>query len=271
LQAALAAGGTHYLCPGRYQGNFTASAAVTLIGAGEGADPASDTILDANGAGQVLLIPAGVGPVELRRLRVTGGNSPGRIIFPDGGGIAHLGTTLRMTECTVAGNTVVGFGGGGLFNDTPSTLEMTRCTVRDNLTTLSGAVGGGIFTQGTMTLTDCLVEANRSEDNGGGIVIFNGTTTLSGTTQVRDNRADAFPASFGGGVLLNFGTLTIAETCRVTHNTAGDGFGGGIWNQAGTATLQGVSPSPIVVDNCHQNCAGPGGVPGCAATPVSCP
>jgi hypothetical protein len=49
---------------------------------------------------------------------------------------------------------------------------------------------------------------------------------------------------------------------------AGEGSGGGIRRSGGTVTLRGANPSPIVVNNCHENCAG--NVPRCAATPVSC-
>jgi hypothetical protein len=242
---------------------------VNLIGAGEGNDPTSDTILDGNGSGRVVLMPAGTEPVEVRRLRITGGNTPGIFPLRDGAGVANFGTSLRMTDCTVAGNTMSGIGGGGIFADTPATLEMSRCTVRENL---SLDIGGGMVTSGTTTVTDCLIEANHGDRGGGGIGVFNGTTTLSGTTRVQNNISVSTSAiTFGGGIFLNFGTVTIAETCRVTHNTASDGFGGGVWNQAGTATLLGANPSPIVVDNCHDNCAGPGGVPKCAPTPISCP
>jgi hypothetical protein len=36
-------------------------------------------------------------------------------------------------------------------------------------------------------------------------------------------------------------------------------------------TLQGADPSPIVVDNCRENCSPTGNVPKCAAEPVFCP
>ena len=191
-----------------------------------------------------------------------------------GAGIRQLGTSLRMTECTVAGNGGPDHFGGGIFTETSTALEMTRCTVRDNHSTpgpANNGFGGGVFAQGTTTLTDCLIEANSAGDSGGGAFVNVGATTLSGTTQVQGNRADTFPFSGGGGIAVNSaGTLIVSDTCRVTQNTAATGGGGGILNRDGTATitLQGQDPSPIVVNNCHENCAG--GVPKCAATPVSC-
>ena len=264
-------GGTHYVCPGIYRApavdGFTPSAAgVSLVGAGEGSDPATATILDATGTGgRVLTINAGVGLVVLQRLRVTGATTS-----LGGAGIFHLGTTLRMTECTVAGNTATNSVGGGLVVDASSTLEMTRCTVRDNHATGSDGNGGGIVTFGTTTLTDCLIENNSADNVGGGIYVSSGTTTLVGSTTVQGNHADALGR--WRGHLRQPGTLIIAPTCRVTRNTAPAGRGGGIFNAGGTVTLQGAAmPSPIVVDNCQENCAPMAAVPNCSTAPPAGP
>jgi len=129
--------------------------------------------------------------------------------------------------------------------------------------------GGGIYLgSGSFTLTNCVVEDNTAGTAGGGIFVNAGTATLNGTTQVKDNTA-----TLGGGIFAQAeGTLTIAESCRVTNNTAtAAGDGGGINNAGATVTLQGANPSPIVVNNCHDNCGGgEGPVPKCGANPVSC-
>jgi hypothetical protein len=49
LQSVLNLGETLYVCPGVYRANFTAEADLTMIGAGENDDPASNTILEGNG------------------------------------------------------------------------------------------------------------------------------------------------------------------------------------------------------------------------------
>jgi hypothetical protein len=271
LQAALNGGGTVYVCPGNYRGGFVLNAAMRVVGAGEGTDPATNTILDANDRGRVLEIKPGVGPVELERLRITDGN------ISQGAGVLHSGTKLVMTDCTASGNTAIGNValGGGIASG-PGILEMTRCAVRDNHAIGMGGQfpagqGGGMFLVGTTTLTDCLIEDNRATVEGGGLWIGSGApqpaAILTGSTKVRDNAAE-----FGAGIVV-YGTLTIAETCRVTENTASaPGNGGGIYSfGAAAVTLQGTAgtTSPIVVDNCHENCVG--NVPLCAATPVSCP
>jgi predicted outer membrane repeat protein len=266
LQLALGAGGTVYVCPGRYQGNFSIITSAHVIGSGDGAGPASNTVLDAHGAGRALQIAAGTGLIELERLRVIGGDLSS--IGGNGAGIVHAGAPLRMTECTVSGNEGADSGGG---IHSQGSLELTRCTIRDNHVT-GPAVGGGIVVtgSGTATLTDCLVEVNSAEFVGGGLAIGLGPVTLAGSTQVRGN-----VGGIGGGIFIEAGTLTITENCRVTKNTAAPGQGGGIHSAGSTVTLQGSDPiSPIVVNNCQENCvvAGGGPVAKCSTEPpVSCP
>lgn len=261
LQELMSRGGTVYVCPGRYQGGFSLTRAVTVIGAGQGDDPVSDTILDGNSAAQVLSLTA-AGTVELERLRVSNGSAP------SGGGIGHSGQTLRMTDCTVSGNIaqdVIGGGlGGGIEVNPSGRLELLRCTIRDN----HAQVGAGLILSGpSHTLTDCLVEANEANDDGGGLFLLETLVTLAGSTEVRGNTA----AGKGGGIYVQSGGLAIAESCRVRRNTTATGNGGGIFNGdsfGGIVTLQGPDPSPIVVNNCRENCVGP--VAKCAVTPVSC-
>jgi hypothetical protein len=269
LNAKMNAGGTVFVCPGTYRGGFNLlgalAAGVSVIGAGEGSDPTSNTVLDANGAGRVLLINAGVGTVVLERLRITAGNVTTGSPREPGAGIRHVGTTLQMRDCTVTGNSCTG-GTGGIhsgFGPAGSTLEMTRCTVSDNHALNTGGPvpegdGGGIFSLGTTTLTDCLIADNSANNVGGGIFHRFGSTELAGSTVVRGNSAFQ-----GGGINVLEGTTTIGTNCRVTVNSAFPANGGGIRRAGGTVTLQGAHPSPIVVDNCHENCVG--AVPGCAA------
>jgi hypothetical protein len=270
LNAKMNAGGTVYVCPGTYRGGFsllgTLAAGVTVIGAGQGDNPQVDTILDAGGfvgAGRVLLINAGVGTVVLERLRIKGGNDT--TSFPrSGAGIRHVGTTLRMRDCTVTGNSCTG-GTGGIHSGvgpTGSTLELTRCTVSDNHAINAAAGpgdGGGIFSLGTTTLTDCLIADNDANNAGGGIYHRFASAVLAGNTVVRGNRSFQ-----GGGIYVLDNSMTIGADCRVTVNSADPNRGGGIKKNIGTITLLGAHPSPIVVDNCHENCVN-NEVPGCAA------
>jgi hypothetical protein len=264
LQTAMNDGGTVYVCPGAYQGGFAISTSVTVIGAGDGENDANSTILSGNNADRVVQIAANTGLVTLQRLRITGGKSP-ESQDGHGAGILHQGSTLVLSDCTVTGNTGMNAYGGGIFCATDLTLQLTRCTISNNRSdrSMSGGYGGGISAQGSVTLTDCVVERNSASSGGGGLDAEMGTMTLAGSTIVRDNFAPV-----GGGIFAYFGLVEIAETCRVTENRAFAGNGGGILNVFGGVTLQGANPSPIVVDNCVENCSGD--VPRCAAG-GSCP
>jgi hypothetical protein len=264
LQTALSGSApTLFVCPGTYRGGFSIARTVTVIGAGEGADPASNTVLDGNETQRVLNITSGT--VGLQQLHITGGDA-GPSSTDGGGGIKNNGATLTVQACTVAGN--VGIAGGGV-RQIDGTLAMTRCTVRDNEASFAGGLAliddGG--PAGQTTLTDCLV-ANDTAIGGAGGILAGAPLTLAGTTCVTGNTA-----SFsGGGIFVGIAaTVTIGADCRITGNTATDGSGG-INNGGGTVTLEGTAdPSPIVTSNCSENCVGnvprcqPGG--SCPAVP----
>lgn len=238
------------ICPGTYVGNFVISRGVTLIGAGQGDNPAANTILSADQTGRVLWLATDAGPVTLENLRITGG-----MLTDDyGAGILSQGAGLTMTNCTVTGNEGSNVEGVGIWS--LATLQMTNCEVSDNVCTNGNeALAGGIFAQGATTLSDCLVTGNTTTGEGGGIVVA-GTTSLLGQTLVSNNTAAA-----GGGILVAAeASLTVAPACRVTHNTATSLWGGIANNVDGTVTLQGPSPESIVVENCPDNCLN---VPGC--------
>jgi hypothetical protein len=233
---------------------------VTVIGAGQGADPATDTILDGGGTRRVLDILSGT--VALHWLRVRNGNGGTSLVS---GGIQQDGGSLTLHDCTVTANR--GRTGGGIRQDSGA-LAMTRCTVSDNAAKTPGGGapaihGGGLNISGSAILTDCQITGNTATDGPGGGIYFSGISgalTLAGTTRIAGNRARS-----GGGIHSNAPTnsITIGEECRITGNTASDGFGGGIRRDStGTVILLGPDPSPIVTSNCHENCVGD--VPKCA-------
>lgn len=232
----------------------------------------------------------GAATVLLERLRITGGSAT------EAAGISHQGAFLRLTACTLFNNSATNGNGGGIGVTSVSVLEMVNSRVEHNGTVAAGSSGGGIISLGSTTLTDCVIDNNSAAQGGGigtfgglslidsavqnntaatvggGIYLGDGATTLLGTTTVRDNHADPLVDSRGGGIYANVGTLRVEETCRITRNTAAagpKGGGGGIYDDAATLTLEGTAPSPIVVNNCPDNCGGVS-VDHCAATPVSC-
>jgi hypothetical protein len=213
VQAAvdgLPAGSTIRICAGTY-GAITVSKNVTLIGAGDGDDPASNTILDAANHGLVVTIASGV-TASLQGLRITGGH------YFLGGGIYNQGD-LTVSACTIAGN-IADISGGGIYNQ--ENLTVSACTIMGN----TASDGGGIFQyqDGTLTLDHTHVLANFAS-RGGGIYVFFGTVTfLDATGSVKNNT--------GGGGIFNNGTITLNGT-PVTDNTP--------YNCAGQVPITGCS------------------------------
>ncbi len=266
LQAALNAGGAVQACPGKYIGTFSLGANVTLFGVGEGADPVSNTILDAQGQGRTLDVPAGA-VADVRDVRITGGDTNGT----SGGGVRVNGA-LEMTRCTVHQNTSDGASGGGVANF--GSVTMTDCTVSKN----HGGTAGGILHGGAatapLTLTGCTVTENTATNGGAGIHHASGQTlnvnscTISANTstsgagglllptanQTAHVTATTFTANSGGGnggAIRNIGVLTFDAASSVTGNTAIGGVGAGIYN-TGTVTLNGatVSGNHPATDQC---------------------
>jgi predicted outer membrane repeat protein len=155
LQTALTAGGTVTVCPGQYTGSFLIprDGTVTVIGAGQGDDPAVDTILDGQNAARVAFL-SDQSTGMFRRVRIT-----------------------RGLVCA----------GGGIFTDTNSTLNMEQCTISRN--SAINCSGGGIYARGNINLTDCEVSLNSTNGEGGGIVLYGGTSSTLDGVVVRKNTA----------------------------------------------------------------------------------
>lgn len=251
LQTAIAAAApndTLYICPGTYLGGFQIDKALTVIGTGQDDDPTADTILDGFQATRVVTIFEGTGEVTLVNLRIQ------RSI---NSGIGHRGALLTMRDCTIT--ECAGSDAGGVIAGVASAVAMTRCTVSNNR---AGSSGGGLTLASHATLTDCVITGNTAISQGGGIAATSGSdplpqVTLAGATKVEGNRAFQ-----GGGMHVLASNVTIGAECRITGNTASRfsaDRGGGIYLASlrnGTVTLEDDDPSPIVVDNWSDNCAG---------------
>jgi hypothetical protein len=172
------------VCPGTYVGNLSIERPLTVIGAGDGADPATNTILQ--GTGVYPVVSLYLVAVTLQRLRITGSHD---------GGIFNAGM-LTLTDSTVVGNTT-SIKGGGIFNTVVATLTLTGSTITANS---SEERGGGIYNHGATTTLDAAsrVIGNtaaadpRDPDHSGGGGIYNeaGAVTLSSAANVSGNTPD---------------------------------------------------------------------------------
>lgn len=255
--AAAPAGSSIAICPGTY------SEALDLGGkplALRGLEGAATTIVDAGGAGSVVVVH-GVGDpgLTLTGLTLRGGRAAA------GGGVSCDASTLTLRDVVLTGNTADA--GGGLHaNGCAVTIDGTR--FEDNaggergggalLLASTGAITGGAFarntavtgagvqiTEGTVALlgaelsanvaalrgggayieADVLVADNVIADNvagwtGGGVYVWTHAPTVRANV-VRGNRSE----NDGGGFYLHESRATLVEN-TVTGNVSGDDGGG---------------------------------------------
>jgi hypothetical protein len=212
--------------------------------------PATNNVV-INGEGNVadFMIDTGVTAV-LSHLVITNGNDGG-----DGGGISSDGT-LTVADCVLTGNSTA-HDGGGIANT--HTLTVTDSVITGN--TAAGN-GGGISNTGTLTVHGTQITKNIGDNDAGGILSRMGTATVGGSL-VAGNTAgsdgggianlgpsqlaisDSTLANNGalnGGGIENEATLK-AVNVTIVYNQASaggagvQGFGGGLYNDGGTATL----------------------------------
>lgn len=242
LSQALAGGGEIFACPGRYAGSFQiTAAATTLAGAGPGADPASNTILDAQGAGSVVTVN-GV-TATLAGLRITGGrpNATAGALLGAGSGVLAAGGDIDIENFSIVDNRAQD--GAGIV--ATKRLRLTHGTIEQNIATEGG---GGIFLSSPASSSiDDVYIANNAAPLGGGLFVAANTLTILGC-EISENRA----ANKGGGIYLQVGALVFDDNVRVVENTATT-TGGGIFVEA-EATLQ--ANGAEIARNDPDNCAG---------------
>jgi hypothetical protein len=208
LQAAItgaSAGETIYVCPGSYPDGATGvtiNAAITIIGAGDGA---GETSL----SGPITISSVGTAdqPVIMRDLRVVG----------SGSGVDVTSSHLRMERCTIRGGASET---SGLRNQA-GTVELRRCKIIGNHTSQDG--GGISNVAGTVILRNCLIEGNSAPWGAG---IFTGNLPQDSSalelynTEVRGNTAsgnDPYGAEIYNDRASS--TVTIANNSIICGNT----------------------------------------------------
>jgi hypothetical protein len=203
---------TILVCPGTYVENAGDNSSgvrivrsLSLIGAGDGGDDATNTILRPQFTNRsVVLVPSGSGnpTVALEGLRITGGS---------------------------------GANGRGINLGDSCVVNITACTITDNHTDAFGA-GINLVDNVQLTLTNTHVTANSTTFTGGGIDASgsNNIVTLDADSRVTGNQAQNSPNS-GGGIFASPGTVNLPSVDNVTDNEPNDCRGPGPFTGTGGA------------------------------------
>ena len=149
----------------------------------------------------------------------------------DGGGVYCHGSSPRLTDCTISGNTAIGDAarGGGVYCGWCSSPILDDCTIIQNTTDEDG---GGVhcLDYSSPMLTRCTITQNAA-DYGGGVTCENHSHPVLIDCAITENTA----RFFGGGVRCYEGN-PILKGCMITRNV-GDFGGGGIYCYGSTAGL----------------------------------
>lgn len=215
LATAIAGGGTVRVCPGDYSFFYAlgdGQTNVAVIGAGNGDDPATSSILSWNPIflNQPIININGPVVASFTNLRVTGGNNP---TGAGGVSVSNGFAEVTLQDCVVAGNTGDDGGGAYVLNGTMTVdgCEFTGNTAADD--------GGGLGSDATLNVTNTLISGNTAV-GGGGLYTDGGTTTLDASVTITGNTATG-GAGFGGGILEDSGTINV-NGASVTGNTPDD-------------------------------------------------
>src|SRR5436190_1771704 len=194
--------------------------------------------VDGNHASSVFYIASGK-DVAISGLTITNGSAP-----KFGGGIYNDHATLRLSSCTLSGNSVEHGIGGGIFNDACSgsaTLYVLNCTLSGN-SALYG-YGGGIGNQSyngsaTLTVSSSTLSGNSAAFGGG--IYSEGQLDGSATLEVLNSTLSGNWATFGGAIYassdtFNSARLYVFHTTLSGNSASSSGGGGGIYN-AGAIT-----------------------------------
>ena len=191
--------------------NCTVTGFGTGVTNGQNTMTISNCLITANTAGSGISV--GQGTVNLVNSVVSNNDSHGAF----GPGIDNSFGVLNVTNSTITGNK-----GHYAIDIGPS----AKGTIIN--TTISNNPNGGLINNGTLTMTGGLVTGNANHG-----MILASTSLVNGVT-ITNNSANGTNDNGGGGLFLGLGVTLM--NCLIANNST-DGFGGGIRNGGGTATI----------------------------------
>jgi hypothetical protein len=201
----------------------------------EGPGPDLLTVRRDTGGLYRIFTVAGGTTISISELTVANGNVSGS----SGGGILNFGT-LTVTNSMISENQAheycddgcVGGDGGGIQNYGTLTINNSTVNGNTNGNTDSSGDGGGIYNSGTLTLNNSTISGNTGYSSGGIHNYFGGRLIVSNST-ISGNTGH-----YAGGI-ENLETLTVSNSTlsgNVADGRFGGSDGGGIYS-GGTLTV----------------------------------
>jgi len=183
-------------------------------------DGASTTIVDGGALDRIFQVPAGI-TAEIRDVTLRNGKAPGL-----GGAILSAGNltiarSVLSGNSSVAGTAGAGFGGALYASGGASSLTVTDSTIAGN-SAQSG--GGGLAAAGNLALANVTFSANHADSNfGGGLYLYGTSHATADNITVTGNSARQ-----GGGLLVEnnafIGTPPAISNSILAGNTATTSF-----------------------------------------------
>lgn len=169
----------------------------------------------------------GSGARVLTVLRSAGPGTPDFRVF-----VVPGGRTVSMSGLTISNGRISAFG-AGILNS--GTLKISECTVSGN-TAIGFVSGGGIFSDGTLVANGVTFSGN-SCDFGAGLALYPpGTSTITNCT-ISGNNSPSATGGLGGGILIGFSPVAVSiVNSTIASNTIANSAGGGIGLASGDAT-----------------------------------
>ena len=157
------------------------------------------------------------------------------------------GCTLRMT-----GNTSVFY----VYNNATLTIQDSSAAKSGTITGGNAGDGGGVYigdnsSEGHLvmtggTITGCATDLSRGVGRGGGVFVFKGSFTMSGTAKITNCTAD-----WGGGVVVHTRSSTFTmnggeiSDCKAFYTGGGVCLIGGAWFEMTGGTIRNCTDDSV--------------------------
>ncbi len=222
--AAASAGDTVLIACGTYQeSDISIPSGIILVS--ETGDP-DCVVIDASGRlGRGLVFTNVDTTTVVRGLTITGGTAGDY-----GGGMYFTGSSPRVEDCVLTGNSALY--GGGIWCENASSPTLTRCLFTDNEAIIAGG-GVGCETSAAPTLVSCTLTGN-SATNGSGIAAGGGAVVTVDRTII----------SFG--VVGEAALCTTGATVTLTCSDVYTGMRAGITSSASPDRTVSTGTSPSI-------------------------